>query len=73
MSSPAVETTGMHPLATRRELRPQRRERKLLAVVTAVVLTALLLAAAFIVDSEHHQVPVSVPPGTIVPLAARTS
>ena len=34
---------------------------------------ALLLAAAFIVDSEHHQVPVSVPPGTTVPLAARTS
>jgi heme A synthase len=65
MSSPAVETTGMHPLATRRELRRQRRERRLLAALAVVILTALLAVAAVMVDSRHHPTPVSHFPGII--------
>ena len=66
MSSPAVETTGTHPLATRRDLRRQRRERWLLAVVAVtVLLLALLAVAAFAVGRQHHLSPVSGPPGTI--------
>jgi hypothetical protein len=70
MSSPAAETTGTHPLATRRELRQQRRERRLLAIVAMVILLALLAFAAFVVGRQHHPSPVSGPPGTIALYAA---
>jgi hypothetical protein len=74
MSSPAVETTGMHPLATRRELRRQRRERRLWAALAALILLALLTLAALIVDHQHHRSPVSGSPETIrVPVAASAS
>jgi uncharacterized membrane protein (DUF485 family) len=70
MSSPAVETTGTNPLATRRELRRQRRERWVLAAVATVLLLALLIAAALVVGHEHQASPVSGSPGTItVPLS----
>jgi hypothetical protein len=68
MSSPAVETTGMHPLATRRELRRQRRERRLLAVLVAALLIALLTVAAVVVGGQHRAAPVS---GTPAALGAR--
>jgi len=54
MSSPAVETTGTHPLATRRELRQQRRARRLWAAVAAAVLLALLAVAALVVDHQNN-------------------
>jgi hypothetical protein len=74
MSSPAVETTGSHPLATRRELRRQRRERRLLVAVAAVLLLALLAVAAVVVDHQHSLTPVSGSPGTIeVHVAARAA
>ena len=73
MSSPAAETTGTHPLATRRDLRRQRRERWLLAIVVMAVLLALLAVAAFAVGRQHHLSPVSGAPGTIaLYVAART-
>ncbi len=73
MSSPAAETTGTHPLATRRELRRQRRERRLLAIVALALLLALLAAAAVAVGRQHHSSPVSGSPGTIaLYVAART-
>jgi hypothetical protein len=73
MSSPAVETTGMHPSATRRELCRQRRERRLLAAVAAAALLALLMAAALIVGRAHHESPVSGSPGAMkLYVAART-
>ena len=56
MSSPAVETTGTNPLATRRELRRQRRERWLLATVATVLLLGLLIAAALVVGRQHQAV-----------------
>jgi hypothetical protein len=65
MSSPAAETTGTHPLAARRDLRRQRRERWLLALAVIVLLLALLAVAAFAVGRQHHLSPVSGPPGTI--------
>ncbi|HXQ75222.1 MAG TPA: hypothetical protein VN791_01905 [Acidimicrobiales bacterium] len=72
MNSPAVETTGTHPLATRRELRRLRRERLLLMVLALVLLLALLTAAAVVVGHQHRLAPVSGPPGTIgVSVAAR--
>jgi hypothetical protein len=72
MSSPAAETTGTHPLATRRDLRRQRRERWLLAMVVMAVLLALLAVAVFAVGRQHHLSPVSGPPGTIaLSVAAR--
>jgi hypothetical protein len=64
MSSPAVETTGTHPSATRRELRREQRVRRLLVAVAIVVLLALLVLAAFVVGRQHDQSPVS-GPGTI--------
>jgi len=74
MSSPAVETTGTYPLATRRELRRLRRERRLLVAVAVVVLVALLTVAALLVDRQHHASPVSGPPGAIdVSVAARAA
>ncbi|HEY7949176.1 MAG TPA: hypothetical protein VID75_15945 [Acidimicrobiales bacterium] len=74
MSNPAVETTGMHPLATRRELRRQRQERRVLAALAAIVLIALLAAAAVIVGGEHHRAPVSGSPGAVlVHVAARAA
>jgi hypothetical protein len=74
MSSPAVETTGTHPLATRRELRRLRRERRLLAVLAVVLLVALPTAAAVVVGRQHHLSPVSGPPGTVhVDAAARAA
>jgi hypothetical protein len=73
MSSPAVETTGLHPLATRRELRRQRRERRLLAAVALVLLLALLAVAAVLVDGQHQKAPVSGVPRTVdAVLVART-
>jgi hypothetical protein len=65
MSSPAVETTGTHPLATRRDLRRQRRERRLLATVAVVLLLVLLIVAAVVVGRQHQAVPVSGSPGTV--------
>jgi hypothetical protein len=65
MSSPAVETTGMHPLATRRELRRQRRERRLLAALVAALLIALLTAAAVVVGGQHRAAPVSGTPAAL--------
>ncbi len=74
MSNPAVETTGMHPLATRRELRRQRQERRWLAALVAIVLIALLAAAAVIVAGDHHRAPVTGSPRTVfVPVAARAA
>jgi len=74
MSSPAVETTGPCPLATRRELRRQRRERRWLAAAALALLLALLTVAALAVDRQHHSSPVSGPPGTIdVYVAARAA
>lgn len=74
MSSPAVETTGMHPLATRRELRRQRRERRVLAVVAVALLLALLAVAAVLVNGQRRESPVSGAPGTVgVFVAARTA
>ena len=66
MSNPAVETTGMHPLATRRELRRQRRERRQLAAVAALLLIALVAAAALLVGAQHHRVPVPGETGAVV-------
>jgi hypothetical protein len=73
MSSPAVETTGMHPSASRRELRRQRRERRFLAVLAALVLIVLLTVAALMVGGQHRASPVSGTPGALsVHVAARS-
>ena len=70
MSSPAVETTGTNPLATRRDLRRQRRERWVLAAVATALLLALLTAAVLVVGRQHQASPVSGSPETIaVPLS----
>jgi hypothetical protein len=65
MSSPAVETTGTHPLATRREMRRQRRERRLLVALSMIVLLVLLAVAAVVVERQHRSTPVTGSPGTI--------
>jgi Tfp pilus assembly protein PilN len=71
MSSPAVETTGTNPLATRRELRRQRRDRWILTAVAAALLLALLTAAVVVVGRQHQTSPVTGSPGTIaVPLTS---
>ena len=70
MSSPAAETTGTHPMATRRELRRQRRERQLLAAVALILLLAFLVATVVVIGRQHHPSPASGSPGTIAPYAA---
>jgi hypothetical protein len=70
MSSPAVETTGIHPLATRRELRQQRRERRLLAAVAAAILLALLAIASVVVNGQHDHPPTSGPGAVTMFVAA---
>jgi hypothetical protein len=69
MSSPAVETTGTHPLATRRDLRQLRRERRLWGAVGAAVLLVLLAVAALVVDHENNPAAVSGLRGTTALLA----
>ncbi|MGH9016828.1 MAG: hypothetical protein ACRDY1_03685 [Acidimicrobiales bacterium] len=73
MTSPAVETTVVHPSATRRDLRRMRRERRVVAVIAAVVLLALLAVAAVVVvvSEQHHPSPVSGLGAVAVGLTAR--
>ena len=58
-------------MATRRDLRRQRRERWVLAAVATALLLALLTAAVLVVGRQHQASPVTGSPGTIaVPLSA---